>query len=201
MGDIQLSKTLSWLLRHGGAKEGLRFSAEGYIALNSVLLHKSLRKWNEEDIKRCVKACSKQRFSLRTDALGQLEIRANQGHSIPEVNNSGLTPINVETATFANVIHGTYYNSWAIIKNEGLKRMTRNHIHFSQGLPTDKTVISGMRSDCQVLIYIDLKKAILDGLVFYLSENGVILCPGNKNGVLETKYFLKVVDKRTGNML
>ena len=33
------------------------------------------------------------------------------------------------------VIHGTYLKFWDLIKAGGLKRMTRNHIHFAPGLP------------------------------------------------------------------
>jgi len=58
------------------------------------------------------------------------------------------------------VIHGTYYRFWNAIKSNGLSRMRRNHIHFATGLPGDSQVISGMRQSAQVLIYIDVRKAI-----------------------------------------
>jgi 2'-phosphotransferase len=42
------------------------------------------------------------------------------------------------------VIHGTYFEPWATIKNDGLSRMSRNHIHFASGIFGDNAVISGM---------------------------------------------------------
>lgn len=58
------------------------------------------------------------------------------------------------------MVHGTYYRHWDQIKQQGLSRMHRRHIHFSPGLPGDDGVISGMRSSCQIYIYIDLAKAL-----------------------------------------
>lgn len=71
--------------------------------------------------------------------------------------------------------------------------MKRNHIHFAKGLPTDADIISGVRSNAQVFIYIDLNKALADNIQFYESENGVVLSPGDPTGYLKPKYFLKVV--------
>lgn len=38
-----------------------------------------------------------------------------------------------------------------------------------------------------------------DGFSFMLSANGVILCPGNSEGILPAQYFSQVIDRRTGN--
>lgn len=76
--------------------------------------------------------------------------------------------------------------------------MKRQHIHLAKGTPDDRTVISGMRHNAQVHVYIALKKALAEGLEFYESENGVILTPGNDKGFLEPKYFSKVVNVCTG---
>lgn len=59
------------------------------------------------------------------------------------------------------VIHGTDRGALdRILQSGGLNRMSRNHIHFSKGLPGDSGVISGMRKGCQVCIYIDLEAAM-----------------------------------------
>ena len=41
-------------------------------------------------------------------------------------------------------VHGTYKKNLESILQSGLKRMSRLHVHFSSGLPTDGEVISGM---------------------------------------------------------
>ncbi len=55
-----------------------------------------------------------------------------------------------------------------------------------------------LRQDCQVAIYINLKKALEDGIKFYRSLNNVILCPGNESGFLMPKYFLRAYDLKEG---
>lgn len=76
--------------------------------------------------------------------------------------------------------------------------MQRNHIHFACGLPGTGGIISGMRASCQVYIYINLRKALQDNLKFYKSANGVILSSGDSDGFIKPKYFLKVVNAKTG---
>lgn len=73
--------------------------------------------------------------------------------------------------------------------------MNRTHIHFTNSLPKE-SVQSGIRSSCEIYIYIDVPKAMNDGMKFFLSDNNVILTKGIDN-VLPPQYFLKVLDKKT----
>ena len=67
--------------------------------------------------------------------------------------------------------------------------MSRNHIHFAK----HKNLSSGIRRNAEVYIYIDIEKAMKDGIKFYESDNGVILSPGvGEKGVIDSKYFSKV---------
>ena len=61
-------------------------------------------------------------------------------------------------------------------------------------------IMLGMRASSQILIYIDIEKAIEGGLKFWLSANGVILSEGDENGYLSHHYFQKVVDVRHGEL-
>lgn len=72
--------------------------------------------------------------------------------------------------------------------------MKKNDIHFVTDLLIDTTVISGMRINAEVIIYINLKLAITEGLQFYKSLNNVVLSPGDKDGFIRPKYFLRVCD-------
>lgn len=49
-------------------------------------------------------------------------------------------------------------------------------------------------------VYVDLNKAIGDGVVFSRSENGVVLTEG-RDGVIDRKYFLKIVERESGKVL
>ncbi|XP_037301118.1 tRNA 2'-phosphotransferase 1 [Manduca sexta] len=123
--DVSLSKSLSWLLRHGAVKEGLRISPEGYIEVNQILQHKNFRgKYNQLDIERVVASNDKQRFKLRVNSnTHALEIKANQGHTLT-VSDAELIPI--LQPIYSTVIHGTYLKCWPTIKVSGLHRMRRN---------------------------------------------------------------------------
>jgi len=68
--------------------------------------------------------------------------------------------------------------------------MKRNHIHMATGLLGE--AISGMRRNCEIVIYIDAAAAMKDNIQFLLSENGVVLSLG-LNGVLDKKYFSHVL--------
>ena len=49
-----------------------------------------------------------------------------------------------------------------------------------------------MRKSSQVLIYIDLESALRAGLKFFVSQNGVVLTPGDERGFLAPEFFSKV---------
>ena len=74
--------------------------------------------------------------------------------------------------------------------------MARNHIHFAIGMPDKKGVISGMRSSCEIVIEINLAKAMYGDhkIPFYISPNDVILCEGLNDGSLPPQYFRTVYD-------
>ena len=87
-----------------------------------------------------------------------MQIRANQGHTIKDVEPE-LTKLQ-EPFQIENVVHGTYEKNWDLIQKNGLSRMKRNHIHFAKGLPDQQGVISGMRQDCNLLIYVHIPTAV-----------------------------------------
>ncbi|XP_071441350.1 tRNA 2'-phosphotransferase 1 [Hetaerina americana] len=188
--DVHLSKALSWLLRHGARKENLNISDEGFVSVSSVLNHKSFRKYTFSDIQRVVDQNDKQRFSIRRNPTNnEFEIKANQGHSI-SVPSLQLIPLECNDST--EVVHGTYLRFWDKIKNEGLRRMRRTHIHFAPGVPGDLKVTSGIRSDCEVVIFMNVQKLLEDKIPLFVSANGVILSPGNNFGVIQPTYFKEV---------
>ena len=233
--SIQISKALSWLLRHGAAKERIPIDAAGYVNLHDVLQWHKLRALNVtfSEIVDVVQSNEKQRFGLKWDdgelstvdgetqtqhqaALACIEstqdadadprqysIRAVQGHSLKTVDaESLLTPITMANAP-ETCVHGTFFVSWPVIlKSGGLKAMTRNHVHFATGpriedvLPEQQSagaeetklslksamersaVVSGMRGDAQVLIYVDIWRAVGNGMEWWRSDNGVLLTEG-----------------------
>lgn len=192
--DVRLSKALSFALRHGAAQMGLDMSSDGFLFVDNLLTHPQFRSYSLEDVERVVANCDKQRFKLRTlPEDGRVQIRANQGHTV-QVPQLELRAIKFDDPDCPrDAVHGTYLQHWPSIRSQGLKRMKRTHIHLAPGLPGDGGVISGMRVSCDIAIFIDVHKALADGIQFYWSENRVVLTPGDSDGILASKYFTCVL--------
>jgi len=200
----EISQSLSMLLRHTARDNGVPIDLQGWVALDHAL--EFINKVDDDDpweggpvtaddIRAVVSDSDKQRFDIFEGE--PVMIRASQGHSIKGVD-PDLEPVCLETIPLA--VHGTYEKAWQIIKQEGLNKMGLNLIHFAKDLPGDSGVISGMRAQCDVLVWVDLVKASAAGIKFMQSKNGVILSEG-MNGTLGPEFFSKVIDRKSNNCL
>ena len=189
MVNIKLSKLLSFVLRHGASELGIEMGQDGFVKLSELLCHSRFRHFNESQVLNVVRECPKQRFYIEI-RNNEVFIRANQGHSM----NLEIDMVRVLDAdSIPIIVHGTSKSAWSIIQTCGLSKMKRQHIHFATGLFADPQVKSGIRRNCEILIYINAAKAMEDGIVFVKSHNGVILTEGI-DGILATKYFERVTD-------
>ncbi|ORY93298.1 phosphotransferase KptA/Tpt1 [Syncephalastrum racemosum] len=192
----RLSKLIAYVLRHGAAKEKLSLRDDGYLKVTDLLARPKFKGVTFEQIQYVVDTNDKQRYKLLQED-GEWWIRANQGHSLKV--KVEMDPINDASNVVA--VHGTSLEAWEHIKQSGgLKRMNRNHIHLAPGLPSEGKVISGMRATSQVYIFINLDKALKDGIPFYRSSNQVILTEG-VNGFLSIDYFESVQDRHGQRIL
>jgi len=199
MGKGQpLSRALTQILRHQAGRYQLEVQPDGYVLVEDLLKVQTLLKFDTDlsRLKEVVRDCPKQRFHLK-EVDNKWYIRANQGHSIQGLDDEKLLqPLTIEELKNHDItvcIHGTYLSAWEAIQKCGyLSRMSRQHIHFSAYPYADKKTISGMRGNVQVLLYLDLESALKAGLKFYLSQNRVILSPGDEEGRILTKYIQKI---------
>jgi len=108
----------------------------------------------------------KKRFGFNQDLS---KIRANQGHSIPGID-LGLK----RKAPPIKLYHGTSHNNLRKIAEEGLKKMSRHHVHLSADVSTAEKV--GRRHGGRLALFeIDAEGMEGDGFAFFISENGVWL--------------------------
>ncbi|KAH7335499.1 KptA family-domain-containing protein [Rhizoctonia solani] len=211
--EVRHSKTLSYILRHGAVKERLTIRPDGYVRVPDLLARPKLKELDLPGLLKIVAADQKQRYQLGVqkgpedpnapilpiistqapDPPAPLWIRANQGHTL-RVDGLETKPI-ADPSEVACAVHGTTLKAWESIKEQGLSRMLRNHIHLASGRPGASGVISGMRNSSQVLIFIDVAAAMAAGILFHLSANGVILTAGDSNGFLSPAYFSSVERK------
>lgn len=217
----QVSKKMSWLLRHGAEEEGLQFLEGGFLNVSDVLANRKFKsmKVTFAEVKEVVAADEKQRYTMlpkpdadaTSDKPSDFLVRANQGHSVKMESEGLLKPVTKDDMP-ASAVHGTTHSAWGlIVASGGLKPMGRNHVHFASGLPAGfksvvedgesagdvAPVISGMRKTSTILIFLDLAKSLDAGLVFGMSDNGVVLTEGNKDGLVPLEFFQRVED-RTG---
>ncbi|ORZ35288.1 KptA family-domain-containing protein [Catenaria anguillulae PL171] len=198
--NIRFSKALSYALRHGADELGLAMSADGYVQVSDLLAHNKFKNYTLADLQAVVNNNDKQRFTLTHDPdTDTWRVKANQGHSLKSVTDLQLTALTLDTIPPV-VVHGTSLDAWNNgIKAQGLKVMSRHHVHCAKGLPGESGVISGMRRASQVMVFINVKLAVQDGMEWFESPNGVILSSGFE-GVIAPKYFERVVDRK-GNQL
>eukprot|EP00927_Polykrikos_kofoidii_P025861 TRINITY_DN23172_c0_g1_i1.p1 TRINITY_DN23172_c0_g1~~TRINITY_DN23172_c0_g1_i1.p1 ORF type:complete len:503 (+),score=58.90 TRINITY_DN23172_c0_g1_i1:112-1620(+) len=203
----QISRTLSSVLRH---ETKVPARSDGYCRLRDVLGLRRFQRLHctEQDVFHVVEGVqecgnSKRRFDIIEGDEGDgLLIRANQGFSrkdiLAEKAYRRLWSSDIDLPE--PCVHGTYMRNWDSISRKGLLagglERWRNEAHFAceDPLGTGPRAVSGMRECCEVAIWLDLRGALQDGLPFFVSSNGVILSPGNADGVISTKYFKKVVN-------
>lgn len=200
--STKISKLLTQVLRHKAEDVGISIRPDGYCRVDEVMKFDWLLQveCKLQDVEEVVRNSDKKRFEL-ANFEGKLHIRAVQGHSMKVVVDDALLKrlLHTDEDLPPHCVHGTYMRHWPSIQQTGLKaggelgQDFRNHVHFAPFEPGDKRVISGMRGDCEVAIWIDLPRAIEDDVPFFMSKNGVILSPG-VNGLVDKKYFLKAVD-------
>lgn len=197
--QVALSKALSKLLRHDAAQKGLQLDSAGYAPLQQILQVREIARLGatEELIDKVVENCPKQRFGL-VSAGEQKLMRCNQGHSgqtAAAIENCNLLrPISSSEAQqkFPRVMHGTYERHLESILKSGLSRETRRHIHLTPFQSNEKSVMSGFRSSCEILIHIDMAQAILNGIPFWMSSNQVILTERDASGCIPPQYISRV---------
>ncbi|XP_072495053.1 tRNA 2'-phosphotransferase 1 isoform X2 [Notamacropus eugenii] len=162
---------------------------DGFVPLDALLQLPQFQGFSLDDVHRVVETNEKQRFAWHPGPPGSWGfIRANQGHSL-QVTDLELTPLRTPQDLPPILVHGTYRRHWPSIRQEGLSRRGRTHIHLSPGLPGEPHVLSGMRQDCEVAVFINGPLALAEGILFFRSANGVILTPGDAKGFLLPKYF------------
>ena len=122
--NVRLSKLLSYVLRHNPAHLGIQLDNSGWTNVEILLkqLSNNQEKIYFDTLKHIVDTNSKKRFSFSEDFT---LIRASQGHSVEvELNYTVQMPPIV-------LFHGTAENNMSLMREKGLLKMSRQHVHLS----------------------------------------------------------------------
>lgn len=162
----EISKAMSYWLRHAPEKGGLTLDDSGWAPVDDVLAALARKRLTDsvEVLRQVVADSDKQRFELSEDGT---RIRARQGHSV-EVDLDWPIAEPPE-----HLFHGTVDRFLDAILAEGLKPMARHHVHLSPDVETASKV--GARRGKPVILRIAAGAMARDGAVFRLSSNGVWL--------------------------
>ncbi|WP_428740778.1 RNA 2'-phosphotransferase [Tenacibaculum sp.] len=161
------SKFLSLILRHQPEKIGLTLDTHGWASVDELIKKSNSNNisFTKEELDFVVRTNDKQRFTFNED---KTKIRANQGHSLKNVT------IVTETKTPPPFLyHGTVAKFIPSIKENGLQKMSRQHVHLSSDLETAKKV--GSRRGKPIILTVQSDHMHKKGFKFFLSENGVWL--------------------------
>lgn len=163
----ELSKFLSYVLRHKPESIGLTLDAEGWASIEAIMIGaaKTGRQVTPGMVASVVETNDKKRFSLSEDGL---KIRAVQGHSTAQV------AIDFEQKTPPQYLyHGTATRFLDSILQKGLEPGNRQHVHLSADPHVAITV--GARHGKPVVLTIAAADMHAKGHKFHQAENGVWL--------------------------
>ena len=178
----EVSKYMSWALRHKPEEAGIVLDANGWTDVYLLVdAHNKRAQVGKEittlEVLEVVRTCEKQRYAVSPDMR---RIRANQGHSIAvDVELVEQTPPDV-------LYHGTAERFYEAIQRQGIDKMKRQHVHLSADVQTAMRV--GARHGVLRLLKIDAQRMHADGVKFWISANGVWLVDH-----VDPKYLFKAV--------
>jgi putative RNA 2'-phosphotransferase len=164
--SVQLSKFLSFVLRHKPDAIGLALDPQGWVGIDELIEKANAARtpFTREELLHVVKTSDKKRFSISTDGL---RIRAAQGHSVSV--ELGLSPREPPPVLY----HGTATRFIDSILREGLKPQARLQVHLSVDLETARRV--GRRHGSATVLTVDALRMYEKGFRFFLADNGVWL--------------------------
>lgn len=179
--EERLGMFLSFVLRHKPENVGITLDESGYAVVEDLI--KGMNKKNKqadqltfELLEHIVAVDSKKRYQFSED---HKKIRCSQGHSLDI--KLGLVAVKPPV----NLYHGTSVKSINSVLEKGLLRRGRQFVHLSDCIETAVGV--GSRHGTPIVLQLDTKRMVEDGILFYCSENGIWL-----TSYVDPKYLKQV---------
>ncbi len=169
MDYTNLSRTISYILRHHPEEYNLELDENGFVDINLLLeAINNKKEFNRQvtivDIDYILNNSDKKRWEIVNN-----KIRALYGHSI-------VQKIKHEVKEPPEILyHGTSHRYLDKIFKEGLLPMNRQYVHLSGDIET-AIKVGKRRDNNPVILIIDSKKAYNDGIVFYCENDNIWLC-------------------------
>ena len=174
-----LSKEISYALRHAPWEYELEMDEEGWVPVSQLLeALNGTKMWSDltqRDLEKMIEEADKKRHEI-VDG----KIRAFYGHSIPmKIHKQEQNPPRI-------LYHGTTNQAMPSIMEKGLLPKSRQYVHLSKDVETAETV--GKRRDPKpVILKVLATEASQDGIKFYLGNEKVWLAD-----MVPAKYLVKM---------
>lgn len=158
---VEVSKRLSYVLRHRPDAIGITLDPEGWTNIEVLLSKINVSRVAFDQV---VADNDKKRFTVSEDGV---KVRAAQGHSIDvDLKLPDVSPPDV-------LYHGTAKRFLDTIMEQGLLAMKRHAVHMS--LNKETAMATGKRHGDPVVLRIDARRMHEDGFKFQVSDNQVWL--------------------------
>jgi len=161
-----ISKFLSLILRHSPQTIGLQLDGNGWADIEELLVKAADHgnPFSRTELEEIAATNDKNRFAFNE---AHTHIRASQGHSVSI--DLGLQ----QSEPPEYLYHGTVAQFLQNIREEGLLKMSRQHVHLSSDKETATKV--GSRRGVPVTLRVRSGQMYQEGIPFYLSVNKVWL--------------------------
>ncbi|MFP2240417.1 RNA 2'-phosphotransferase [Pseudescherichia vulneris] len=165
--NTDISKFLSYVLRHQPEAIGLSLDNEGWAIISDLILCSVKEGYTLDNnlLRNIVDSSDKKRFTISDDGL---RIRAAQGHSTLQVNIAYT-----EKKPPDILYHGTASRFISAIREQGLIPLSRQYVHLSSD--EDTAIQVGQRHGKPVVLKIKTLNMYEQGFKFFQADNGVWL--------------------------
>jgi len=165
---VNLSKIISYALRHKPEKYNLVLDGEGWVLTSELLtsiktIHPNLEWATNKSITDIIDQSDKSRFEL-----SDYSVRALYGHSIPE-----KIIKEPETPPYF-LYHGTTESVIDTIMKNGLQPMGRQYVHLSIDIET-AVIVGKRRTKKPIILIINTREANESDIKFYKGNDSIWL--------------------------
>ncbi|HEY4784837.1 MAG TPA: RNA 2'-phosphotransferase [Bacteroidales bacterium] len=160
MGKTELSKVISYILRHAPEEYTLKMDNEGWVDIDILIevikiKHVEFGTITHKTILDLVNSFDKKRHEIKGN-----RIRALYGHSLENIIKKDI----VSPPTI--LYHGTVYENYLKIKKTGIKKMQRQYVHLSENIEQAK-IVAYRRTSKPIILEIKANEAYNNGVNFY----------------------------------
>ncbi len=214
--EKKIIETLSYLLKQGAVKENIPVQPDGFAPLSAIVNHRRINEseYTLEEIIQHIKADKREHFTLRNlkndlkipssavplqvmqENIDDWVIRTNLSQSFNPIDTAlQLKPLySFLDFSSPTVIYGTSIENLSLItKFGGIPGENGDYIYLTPCSLSEYNAITKTQN-CNVFLYINIVRALFEGLKFYLFKENTIITKG-ESGLLKSTFIDKIVDK------